>query len=127
MPHLLRKIRTSRTRDTGDADPFPGESVLWNKDARMNVLLLGDLRMPRRTKPQGKPRMSREALEALAVSVARRIDGLDAVSLAITPMERDDAGRNWDVFVAAEVPSHDVCTRVRDALAPWRDRFDLVS
>ena len=83
--------------------------------------------MPRRTKPQGKPRMSREALEALAVSVARRIEGLDAVSLAIMPMERDDAGRNWDISLAAETSCNEVCARVRDALAPWRDRFDLVS
>jgi len=71
--------------------------------------------------------MSREALEALAVSVARRIEGLDAVSLAIMPMERDDAGRNWDISLAAETSCNEVCARVRDALAPWRDRFDLVS
>ena len=83
--------------------------------------------MPRRKKLQGKPRMSREALEALAVSVARRVDGLDAVRLAITPMERDHAGRNWDVSLAAEASCNEVCARVRDAIAPWRDRFDLVS
>ena len=82
--------------------------------------------MPRRTKPQGKPRMSREALEALALSVTRRIDRLGAIRVDITPTERDGSGRNWDVAVASPAPSQDVSARVRDALAPWRDRFDLI-
>jgi hypothetical protein len=82
--------------------------------------------MPRRKYP-GKQCMSREALEALSISVASRIVGLDAVRIGIAPMERDASGRNWDVKVVGELPAADVSARVRDALAPWRDRFDLVT
>jgi hypothetical protein len=127
MPHLLRKIGTYPRGPHEGGSLSRRSAQSGNKGIGMTVFPMGEHTMPRRTKPQGKPRMSREALEALAVSVARRIEGLDAVSLAIMPMERDDAGRNWDISLAAEAPCNEVCARIRDALAPWRDRFDLVS
>jgi hypothetical protein len=72
--------------------------------------------------------MSREALEALAISVVRRVHGVAEIQLGITATERDIAGRNWDVLISPEpFRSEDISQRVREAIAPWRDRFDLVS
>jgi hypothetical protein len=71
--------------------------------------------------------MSREALTALAWSVVQRVDGVPEGYVKIAPIERDAAGRNWDIIVPAGSSSHDMVARVQEALAPWRDRFDVVT
>jgi len=70
--------------------------------------------------------MSREALEALSVSVLRRVDGLeDLMRVGIDLIDRDENGHNWDVSLS--VSKAELATLARNALARWRDRFDLVS
>jgi hypothetical protein len=75
----------------------------------------------------GKQPMSREALTALACSVVHRVDGLPEVYIKIAPIERDAAGRNWDVILPAGFSPNNLADRVQEALAPWRDRFDVVT
>jgi hypothetical protein len=83
--------------------------------------------MPRRRYPVGKQPLSPEALTALACSVVQRVDGFPQVYIEIAPIERDAAGRNWEVIVPAGLSSNSLVARVQEALAPWRDRFDVVA
>jgi hypothetical protein len=57
--------------------------------------------MPRPRKARLKEPMSREALEALSVSVLRRVDGLeDLMRVGIDLIDRDENGHNWDVSLS---------------------------
>ena len=69
--------------------------------------------------------MSREALEAMSISVLRRVAGFEYVTrVTIEPAAPDDSGANWDISLPGIQP-HEL-VRARAALTPWRKRFDLI-
>jgi hypothetical protein len=82
--------------------------------------------MPRRRKLRVKEQMSPEALEALSVSVLRRLAGFEYVTrVIIEKAQPDESGTNWDISIPGA--QLDNLVRARAALSPWRNRFDLVS
>ncbi len=81
--------------------------------------------MPRRRKLRAKEQMSPEALEALSVSVLRRVAGFESVTrVTIQKVQTDDDGANWDISLPGAQLDHLV--RARAALSSWRNRFDVV-
>jgi hypothetical protein len=81
--------------------------------------------MPGRKKLRDRELMSREALEAMSISVLRRVPGFgDVTRVTIEPVAPDQGGASWDISLHG-VELHQL-VRARAALIPWRKRFDLV-
>ena len=79
-----------------------------------------------RTKALRVKTMSREALEAMSVSVLRRVAGFEDVTrVSIEPAVPDESGANWDISIPGVEPHQ--LLRAKAALTPWRKRFDLVT
>jgi hypothetical protein len=69
--------------------------------------------------------MSPEALEALSVSVLRRVAGFEFVTrVTIQKVQTENDGANWDISLPGVQMDH--LLRARAALSSWRHRFDLV-
>jgi hypothetical protein len=71
---------------------------------------------------------SRAALEAMCVSVVRRIPGMEKVqSVSITEALSDGDEPNWAIDEVSISPALDAVgrRRVEEALESWRQRFRL--
>ena len=79
-----------------------------------------------RQKPAHVDRRSKAALEAMCLSVVRRLPGLERTRyVEVVEIELDDEGTNWRMGSIDPPFSLDDWKRAEEALQAWRLRFQL--
>jgi len=82
--------------------------------------------MKLRTKPEPIPTRSKLALEALSLSIARRLPGLQRVRrVEVVETAADPEGINWRIGKTDPALSAADYRRIQEALEAWRRRFQL--